>query len=159
MTTTGSGSEAHAQDALANEAQLWHELHALIDGLSAEEAERPGYYVEGWNAKDAIAHIGTWMAQGAQMLERIRAGTYREGELDVDAENARFYAAMKDVALDTVHLQTDSARAALLRAWGALVDRMTPEADFWVRKAGPEHIDEHLPRLREWVTELRSQKR
>jgi hypothetical protein len=30
----------------------------------------------------------------------------------------------------------------------------TVEADRWVRKAGPEHYAEHLPRLREWVKEL-----
>ncbi|HEX2221406.1 MAG TPA: maleylpyruvate isomerase N-terminal domain-containing protein, partial [Candidatus Limnocylindria bacterium] len=133
MTTRESGRGAQSREELANEAQLWRELHELIDGLTPEEAQRPGYYVEGWNAKDAIAHVGTWMAQGAQMLDRIRAGTYREGELDVDAENARFHAAMKDIPLETVHLQADSARAGLLRAWAAL-DRITPEAAFWVRK-------------------------
>ena len=29
-----------------------------------------------------------------------------------------------------------------------------PEADRWIRKAGPDHYTEHLPRLREWVSEL-----
>jgi hypothetical protein len=28
------------------------------------------------------------------------------------------------------------------------------EAAWWVRKAGCDHYDEHLPRLREWVAEL-----
>jgi len=27
---------------------------------------------------------------------------------------------------------------------------------FWIRKSGAEHYAEHLPRLREWVEELRS---
>ena len=27
-------------------------------------------------------------------------------------------------------------------------------ADVWLRKAGPDHYAEHLPRLREWVKEL-----
>ena len=30
------------------------------------------------------------------------------------------------------------------------------EATWWIRKAGAEHYAEHLPRLREWVAELRS---
>jgi hypothetical protein len=30
------------------------------------------------------------------------------------------------------------------------------EATWWIAKAGPEHYAEHLPRLREWVAELRS---
>jgi hypothetical protein len=33
---------------------------------------------------------------------------------------------------------------------------LTREAVFWSRKAGAQHYDEHLVRLRECVTELRS---
>lgn len=29
----------------------WRDLHALIDALTPEQAERPGYYPEGWSAK------------------------------------------------------------------------------------------------------------
>jgi hypothetical protein len=113
----------------------------------------PGYFEEGWTAKDAVAHLGTWMAEGAQVLRQIAAGTYQEGELDVDAANARFLAAMRDIPLDTVHHQAASARAELLRAWQDLPE-VTPAAAYWVRKAGPEHLEEHLPRLEEWVEEL-----
>ena len=116
-------------------------------------ADRPGYFEEGWTAKDAVAHIGTWMAEGAQQLRQIAAGTYREGELDVDAANARVLAAMRDVPLETVHLQASAARAQLVSAWHELPD-LTPEARFWVRKAGPDHVQEHLPRLEEWVDQL-----
>ena len=43
----------------------------------------------------------------------------------------------------------------MLRAWVRLPTR-SDAADAWVRKAGAEHQGEHLPRLREWVTELRA---
>jgi enoyl-CoA hydratase len=36
-----------------------------------------------------------------------------------------------------------------------MLSEATPEAVFWIRKSGAEHYDEHLPRLREWVAELR----
>ena len=39
--------------------------------------------------------------------------------------------------------------------WSQLPE-LTPEAAFWIQKAGAEHYAEHLPRLREWVMELRS---
>ncbi|MGH2444819.1 MAG: hypothetical protein ACRDGD_02085 [Candidatus Limnocylindria bacterium] len=150
---------AHANspdvDALAGEADAWHRLHALIDGLTPELADVPGYFPEGWSAKDAIAHIGTWMAEGAQQLRQIAAGTHREGELDVDAANERYLAAMRDVPFETVHLQVAAARAELRRAWRELPE-ITPQAAYWVRKAGPEHMHEHLPRLEEWITELRA---
>ena len=138
---------------LPGEAASWHRLHELIDRITPEIAEVPGYYEEGWTAKDAVAHLGTWMAEGAQVLRRIAAGTYREGEIDIDAENERYLAAMRDIPLDTVHLQVASAHAELLRAWAQLPE-ITPAATDWVRKAGPQHVAEHLPRLEEWINEV-----
>jgi hypothetical protein len=147
---TGSGLR---EEELAGEREAWQRLHAIMRRITPEIAEVPGYFAEGWTAKDAVAHLGTWMAEGAQVLRQIAAGTYREGELDVDAANARFLDAMRDIPLDTVHLQAASARAELLRAWQDLPE-VTPAAAYWVRKAGPEHLMEHLPRLEEWVEEL-----
>ncbi len=112
---------------LPGEAEAWHRLHGVIDRITPEFAEEPGYFQEGWTAKDAIAHLGTWMARGATVLRQIAAGTYREGEIDVDAENARFLEAMRDIPLDTVHLQAAAAHAELLRAWAQLPE-ITPEA-------------------------------
>src|SRR3990170_3123250 len=131
---------------LPGEAEAWHRLHAVIDRVTLEIAEEPGYFEEGWTAKDAIGHLGTWMARGATMLRQIAAGNYREGEIDVDAENERFLAAMRDIPLQTVHLQITSAHAELLSAWAALPE-ITPAAVYWVRKAGPDHVEEHIGRL------------
>ena len=138
---------------LPGEAEAWQRLHAVIDRITPDIAEEPGYFEEGWTAKDAIAHLGTWMARGATMLRQIAAGTYREGEIDVDAENARFLQAMRDIPLETVHLQAAAAHGELLRAWAQLSE-ITPAAAYWVRKAGPDHYGEHLPRLEAWVNEL-----
>lgn len=138
---------------LPGEAEAWQRLHGVIDRLTPETADVPGYFEEGWTAKDAVAHLGTWMAEGAAVLRQIAAGTYQEGELDVDAANERFLAAMHDVPLDTVHLQAAAAHRELLNAWHQL-PAVTPAAAFWVRKAGPEHYAEHLPRLEEWVDQL-----
>lgn len=148
MTDVGQGSRE-----IPGEAAAWQRLHVVIDRITPAIADVPGYYEEGWTAKDAVAHLGTWMAQGARNLRQIAAGTYREGELDIDAENERFLAAMRDVPLATVHLQTAAAHGELLAAWSQLRE-VTPEAAYWVRKAGPEHIDEHLPQLERWVDEL-----
>lgn len=141
--------------ALHGEAEAWHRLHAIIERMTPGLADEPGYFEEGWTAKDAIAHLGTWMAQGAQMLRRIAAGTFRADELDVDAENARFLEAMRDIPLETVHLQAAAARGELLAAWAQLPET-SDAAEFWVRKAGPEHLEEHLPRLESWLAELES---
>ncbi len=138
---------------LPGEKEAWHRLHTVIDRIRPETAEEPGYFEEGWSAKDAIGHLGTWMARGATVLRQIAAGTYREGEVDVDAENARYLETMRDVPLQTVHLQAAAAHSELLAAWAQL-PAVTPEAAYWVRKSGPEHYAEHLPRLEQWVDEL-----
>jgi hypothetical protein len=148
-------ASAHRRE-LPGEAALWRRLHDTVARITPAMAEQPGYFEEGWTAKDAVAHIGTWMAEGAQVLRQIAAGTYVEGELDVDAANERYLKAMHDVPWETVHVQLASARSQLLRAWHELPE-LTSAAEFWVHKAGPDHVMEHLPRLEEWVAELSAQ--
>ena len=140
---------------LAAEDARWEELHALIHQLTPEQVVLPGYYREGWSAKDLLAHIGAWLAEAGLMLERIAAGTYRRGELDVDAVNERTLETMRDVDFPIVLAQASAARTRMRHA---LVELREPsaEATWSIRKAGPEHYDEHLPRLRDWVGGLRS---
>jgi hypothetical protein len=138
---------------LAEEDRLWNELHDLVDSLPEDKVDEPGYFAEGWSAKDLIAHIGSWLAEAGVVLERIRFGTYRESEIDIDAMNRSFYDAMRDVPFQDVRAQAITARNRMLRAWRSLPER-SPEANLWISKAGPDHYAEHLPRLREWVREI-----
>jgi hypothetical protein len=146
-------SESEDRELLAEEDRLWRTMHDLIDLLPAGMVEQPGYFKEGWSAKDLVAHVGSWLAEAGVVLERIRAGTYRPEEIDVDRMNREFYAALHDVPFQDVRAQAITARNRMLRAWRSLPEH-SPEADRWISKAGPEHYDEHLPRLREWVHEL-----
>jgi Mycothiol maleylpyruvate isomerase N-terminal domain len=141
------------RDLMAEEEQLWKELHGLIDTLPEDKVEQPGYFAEGWTAKDLVAHIGSWLAEAGAVLEQIRFGTYRPEEIDVDAMNQTFFEALHETAYPDVRAQAITARNHMLRAWGSLPER-SPEADRWIDKAGPEHYAEHLPRLREWVQQL-----
>ena len=148
MSETGSD-----RDLMAEEEQLWTELHRLIDTLPQDKVEEPGYFPEGWTAKDLIAHLGSWLAEAGVVLDRIRFGTYRPGEIDIDAMNEEFFASLHDVAYPDVRAQAITARERMRRAWGSLPES-SPEADRWIDKAGPAHYAEHLPRLREWVKQL-----
>jgi hypothetical protein len=141
---------------MGKEDQDWSELHGLIDTLPADRVEEPGYFAEGWSAKDLIAHIGSWLAEAGVVLEQIRAGTYRSDEIDIDEMNARFYAALHDVPFPVVKAQAITARSQMLRAWARLPED-AEEAERWISKSGPEHYEEHLPRLREWVAEIAGQ--
>src|SRR5205823_3433581 len=133
----------------------WHELHSLIDSLPAGAVERPGYFEEGWSAKDLLAHIGAWLAQAGVALEQIGGGTYRADEIDVDALNGRYLETLRALPFDVVRAQADAARARMLIASAAVASRNGDPA-LWIRKAGPDHYAEHLPRLREWVKEAAS---
>ena len=157
MNDPASGENRRAVDRelMAAEDADWNEFHALVDSLPPEQAERPGYYPEGWSAKDLLAHIGSWLAAAGVVLERICVGTYRPEEIDFDSMNLRFLENMRGVPLPAVRAQASAARTRMLFAWGQLPE-VKPEAAFWIRKAGAEHYGEHLPRLREWIAELRS---
>jgi hypothetical protein len=141
------------RELLTEEERLWTELHDLVDALPRGKVEEPGYFDEGWSAKDLVGHIGSWLAEAGVVLERIRSGTYRPEEIVIDDMNKVFYDSMHDVAFHDVRAQAIAARNRMLRAWRSLPES-SPEADRWINKAGPEHYAEHLPRLREWVEEL-----
>ncbi len=142
-------------DLLREEDAGWTEIRRLIDPLSPAEAEMPGYFAEGWSVKDLLGHLGSWLAEAGIALERIRVGTYRPGELDIDAKNEAFLEALRPLTLRETHAQAEAARAQTLRALRSLPE-VSEDATWWIEKAGPTHYASHLPRLREWVEELRS---
>jgi Mycothiol maleylpyruvate isomerase N-terminal domain len=138
-----------------DEAETWRELLDTLRKLSPDDLLRPGYFQEGWSAKDALAHIGTWLAEAGVALEQMRGGTYvAPPPEELDELNRRFFEAMKDVPLPDVRTQATAARNRLLAEWQHVPDDASDEAVAWIRKSGPDHYREHLPRLREWASEL-----
>lgn len=136
----------------------WYELAGLVRSLTPAECVMPGYYREpDWSVRDVAGHLGTWLAEAEVQLEQITAGTYEGHDVDVDGLNAAFLAAMADQPWDVAWTQANAGRTRMLQAWYELREP-TDEAAWWVRKSGPEHYAEHLPRLREWVAELIEQR-
>jgi mycothiol maleylpyruvate isomerase-like protein len=132
----------------------WSELIGLVESLTPEQLEEPGYSPEGWSVKDLMAHIGAWAAEAGQIFERMRVGTYSKEPIDVDAMNALFYEANRDLPLNVVRAELWSARTRMLTEFRALPE-VTPEAEEWFVESGAAHYREHIDRLREWVKELR----
>ena len=132
----------------------WNELVFLVGSLTPEERLVAGYYREpDWSVLDAMGHIGAWLAEAHLQLERIGVGTYEPREVDIDAINAQLLDAMRGQSWAVTWTQANAARTMLLLQWRALGDPST-DAGWWIRKAGPEHYAQHLPRLRDWVAEL-----
>jgi hypothetical protein len=151
MAVDGVGTDIRAL--VEDERRCWGEFQSLLASLSPEQAERPGYFLEGWSAKDLLAHVAGWLAEAGQVLEQVRVGTFTGRDMDIEGRNAVFLEANRPQPLRVVHAEAYAARTRLLQEVGQLVG-VTTVADIWLRKAGPEHYAEHLPRLREWVKEL-----
>ena len=136
------------------EHRCWDEITDLCRSLDPRDRERPGYYANpDWSVKDLVAHLGMWFATAHVQLERIRAGTYEEQPIDVDARNAEALEALRAQDWSTIWSQAHSARVLMLSAW-AQMERRTDAADWWVHKAGAEHEMQHVGRLREWASQL-----
>ena len=140
-------------DVLEREQRSWREIEDLVGRLTPDQLERPGYFPEGWSVKDLIGHLGSWLAEAGVALERMHGATYRPGELDIDAKNEEFLASLRPLSVRDTRAQAQAARYRMLRSLRTLPE-LTRDAAEWIHKAGPEHYDEHLPRLREWVAEL-----
>ena len=126
------------------------ELEALLAKLSMEQILEPGINGDGWSVKDMLWHLGAWSAESANALERIGLGTYAPLDRDTDELNADFMAAGKDLDLETVKAEWLSARSRARANWDA-IEEITPEAEEWFYESGAEHMDDHLPELRDWV--------
>lgn len=146
---------ARTRELAAAEDRAFVEFDGLLESLAPAQMEEPGYFPEGWSAKDLMAHIGSWQADTGLVLQQIRNGTHRDEPVDVDEYNRRFYEANADLPLPVVRAEYHAARTRMITEWNAL-EEVTPAAEEWFRESGEIHYAEHLPRLREWAQELRS---
>lgn len=136
----------------------WYRLVELVRSLDPEECLVPGYYEDPpWSVRDVAGHIGTWLAEAAVQFERLRAGTYDGHDVDIDALNATFLAALQDQPWDVCWIQANAGRTRMRQAWTELREP-TDEADWWIRKSGVEHYEEHLGRLEAWVETLKGRR-
>ncbi len=132
----------------------WATFRSLVDPLTPSQIAADGYYSD-WSIKDLMAHMGSWMAECVQILEQRRMDTYRKWDQDVDRLNADWHAIWRDVELRVVRAQLMSARARMLEEWGRLpLNYVGGIAEEWFRESGPQHYEEHVPRLKQWVEEL-----
>jgi hypothetical protein len=140
--------------AIEAERRGWYEMVDLVRSLTPAECLEPGYQCDpDWTVRDVVAHVGTWLAEAEVQFERIGAGTYEGHDLDIDALNAAFLAAMHDQPWDVAWVQANAARTRMIQEW-MLLREPADEAAWWIRKSGVDHYEEHLGRLAEWTAEL-----
>jgi hypothetical protein len=115
----------------------WAPLHELSHEVTPDEGGEPGYYEEGWSAKDLLAHMACWYAEAAQALLQIRLGTYRHEEEDEDEVNRRFLEACRGLSHSDVLAQLHASRTRMLEELDLLPQsRVDGEAERWFRDSG-----------------------
>ncbi len=129
------------------EEAAWVELHGALGAFRPEQLEAASLNKEGWSPKDVMFHIGAWLAEAAEQLERMYAGTFVEPELDTDELNARWLEVSRGLDVQTAKAELMSSRSRMLHALETLPE-VTPNAQEWFEEAGDAHYLEHLPELR-----------
>ena len=153
-TETSVGNQHPYAAEIEAERQGWYELSGLVRSLRPAECLETGYYRDpDWTVRDVVGHLGTWLAEAAVQFQRIGVGTYEGHDIDIDALNATFLAAMQGQSWEVAWTQANAGRFRMVQEWYRLGEP-TDEAAWWIRKTGSEHYAEHLGRLREWVEEL-----
>jgi hypothetical protein len=136
------------------ESRGWYEMAELVRSLTPAECLVPGYWHgPDWTVRDVVGHLGTWLAEAQAQFERMRSGTYEGHDVDVDALNAEFLAAMVGQSWEVAWLQANAGRTRMLDEWAHLPGA-SDEAAWWISKVGGDHYREHVERLREWTAEL-----
>ncbi len=134
-------------------------LDALVASLSEEQMLAP-VLDDGWSVKDLLAHIAAWEARCASWLEAVaRGGTPERPEVqNVDASNARDYAAARQRPLGDVLAASRAAHATMLRAVEALSEAdLADETRFgwpaWQMASSnsDEHYREHIQQIEAWL--------
>src|SRR5882672_12082210 len=119
MAVEGVGTDIRAL--VAEEQRCWGEFQALLAALSPEQAERPGYFLEGWSVKDLLAHVAGWLAEAGLVLEQVRVGTFNGKDMDIEGMNAVFLEANRPQPMPVVHTEASASRSRLLHEVGLLV--------------------------------------
>ena len=139
----------------ARRAALWAAVLNL-DAITLSTAP----IMEGWTAKDLLAHVAAWDELFTERITLILEGRATQMiPVELDARNAMLYAERKEWPLDQAVAACDNARAAFLaalarvsdddlhRVWTLPVGRRTIRV--WVNWRG-RHDYEHARQIARW---------
>ncbi|MEX2101699.1 MAG: maleylpyruvate isomerase N-terminal domain-containing protein [Actinomycetota bacterium] len=136
---------------LADEDAAWIEFHDLIDRVRLDLLDDPTL-PEGWTVNDLAFHVGAWLADAGDELERIAAGTFVRNDETSDRQNEEWLELSRTLDAETCRAQLESGRIQMLRCFTELPE-LTPDAIEWFEESGALHYRAHLQDLRAWLDE------
>lgn len=137
-------------------------IDALIKTLSTAELEQPGALGPQWSIKDVLSHLTACEAEIVTHLAKARSGKpptkidYTDAE--IEAQNARWFEANRDRALDRVLADFQGVRRQLQRQIDGYADAGLKSRPAWLKgKTVAEYvIGEVLEHDREHLAALQS---
>jgi len=150
-------------------AELITELHAVraeMETLLADVGEtwltEPGA-LPGWSVKDILAHITSWEVDLLTNLGKVRRGVKpgktRWASAEIQAQNEKSYAELKDRPLHTVLEDFRGARRQTIRVLEGLTESEVESPADWLHGRSIEqyvvanvlhHEQEHVEELKAW---------
>ncbi|MEP7060514.1 MAG: hypothetical protein ABI828_07260 [Actinomycetota bacterium] len=138
---------------LLEEAAGWETLIGALGRIPAGRFDEPTLTPEGWSAKDAMFHVGYWLADCARVLGEIDAGTFDRGEedaIDIEALNAEGFLRSRGMDAEAVRAGSIAAREQAREAFVGL-GTTTRDAWEWFDESGPLHYRKHVQDLNTWL--------
>ncbi|MEA2520747.1 MAG: hypothetical protein QOI81_393 [Actinomycetota bacterium] len=135
------------------EEEGWQALLRTFARVPSNRFDEPTLTPEGWSAKDAMFHVGYWLADCVRVLDTIAAGTFEraaEDAIDIEELNAQGFARSRGMETDAVRAGFLGARSRSLESFGRL-ESLTPDAWEWFEESGPLHYRKHVEDLDLWL--------
>ena len=134
------------QRILDQEDRAWHGFSARLNRLKGDDWLKPGV-VEGWNAKDLLAHIAVWHASTTDRLESLRTTGELPPHPDVDAFNQNQYEMNQDLSLHEVQAMSGASRHRFREEVDLLADDPGDLLTQVITGNSTAHYEEHVPHL------------
>jgi hypothetical protein len=139
---------------ISEEESGWARLAEVFASIPGNRFEDPTVTPEGWSPKDVMFHVGYWMADCADVLERIAAGTWDGGADEtptaIEVTNQQGFERSREMSLDEVRAGFEEGRRQMVAAFRAL-DEVTPGGWEWFEESGPLHYAKHVADLSAWL--------
>lgn len=144
-----------------------------IDGLSDEELEEPGVYLD-WSIKDIAAHLSMWEGELIKLLWQIRNGekpsTVHFSSIPEAELSSQWVIEAKDRTLERVFDDFDAVRRQTIRRIENFKEKdLTDPLRFpwmkgrplweWVADYSFKHEAEHIEQIRTWRDKLEKEDR
>lgn len=131
----------------------WRALRSAFSAIPSARFEEPTVTPEGWSPKDVMFHLGGWMDDCGDQLERMRAGNFDAAEEtggSIDAQNAEWFERSRPMDPEAVRTGFAAAHRRMLEEFDAM-PQITPDAREWFEESGALHYRKHVDDLLAWL--------